>query len=276
MDKSAAIYARVATEEQAKGGSIESQVEQLRGYLTNKGYKKIEVFADDGYSGRYLDRPSFNRLISNLNQFEAIAVSKIDRISRNNRDILGLINNHLKPFNKRLLISTCDIDSSTQNGYMFLSLLDSFSKYERKVMIESITNGMKRSASMGKWSGRAMLGYDIINGRLSINNRESMVIREIFELRSRLETYKSIAEHMNRKGYKTKRGNSFGTKSIRTILKNPIYAGLVKNNKSLEDLSNEESINTQFIKGMHSPIIDPELWNRVQTLAGGERDSVSV
>ncbi len=52
MDKKAAIYARVGTAEQAKGFNTESQVEHLRSYLNSKGYKNIEVFVDDGYSGK--------------------------------------------------------------------------------------------------------------------------------------------------------------------------------------------------------------------------------
>ncbi len=221
-------------------------------------------------------RPSFKRLISDLEEVEAIAVTKIDRISRNYDEVISLIDDHLKPVNKKLLVSTCDVDSSTPTGYIFLSLINTFRKYERTQRKESIRYGLKRRARSGKWNGRAMLGYDLINGRLSINYLESLVIKEIFELRGRMVTCKSIAEHLNRKGCKTKQGNTFKPNSIRTILKNPIYAGLVKVNKSNEDISNVGDTNIQFVKGEHNPIIEQDLWNRVQNLAGGKHNSLSA
>ncbi|MGM8212218.1 recombinase family protein [Virgibacillus sp. W0430] len=264
MTKKAAIYARVATVEQAKGFNIEIQVEHLRSYLNNKGYKKIEVFVDDGYTGNSLSRPGFKRLMSELGEFEAIAVTNIDRISRNYDEVILLINNNLEPLNKKLLVSTCDVDSSTPTGYIFLSLINTFRKYEWTQRNESIRHGLKRRASLGKWNGRVMLGYDLLNGRLTINEKESMIVKEIFELRSDMNTYKSIAEYLNNKGYKTKQGNSFVSNSIRTILKNPIYAGLIRDNLSDEKLYSNSNANIQFVEGNHAPIINQDLWERVQ------------
>lgn len=153
MNKSAAIYARVSTDEQAKGFSLDSQVEQLKVYLERKGYTEIEVFIDDGYSGKDYNRPNIQRLFRNLDKFEAIAVWKVDRLSRNNEHVLSLINNYLKPFNKKILVSTCDIDSSTSNGYMFISLLGTFAEYERTQIVERVYSGMKKRYRSGKWNG---------------------------------------------------------------------------------------------------------------------------
>lgn len=141
MDKSAAIYARVATKEQASG-LLGNQIEQLRTYLSQKGYTKIEVYSDEGYSGKNLSRHGFKRLISDLEQFEAIAVSSLDRISKNHDDVLRLIHDYLRPLNKRLLVSTSDIDSSTLNGYMFIALMNCFYEYESKLMVGSIIEEM--------------------------------------------------------------------------------------------------------------------------------------
>jgi len=265
MKKVAAIYARVATREQLSDLSIEDQIEQLKTFLNKKGYTDIEVFADEGYSGNNFNRPEFQRLITNLEGFEAIAVWKIDRLSRNNDEVLGLINNYLKPSNKKLLVSTCDIDSSTPNGYMFLSLLVTFSEYERKIRFESISNGMKRRARLGKWSGRVMIGYNLNNGELAINKRESLIVKEIFELRSNMKSYKSIADRINDKGCRTKSGNRFSINSVKTILENPIYAGFIKL-RQRDEISIGGS-DYQFIESQHPAIIDQAIWERVQTIA---------
>ncbi|MEZ7794925.1 recombinase family protein, partial [Niallia circulans] len=264
VKKVAAIYARVATREQLNDLSIEDQIEQLKTFLNKKGYRDIEVFADEGYSGNNFNRPEFQRLITNLEGFEAIAVWKIDRLSRNNDEVLGLINNYLKPSNKKLLVSTCDIDSSTPNGYMFLSLLVTFSEYERKIRLESISNGMKRRARLGRWSGRVMIGYDLNKGELTINKSESLIVKEIFELRSNRESYKSIANRINNKGCRTKRGNRFSVNAVKTILENPIYAGFIKLRKRDEIPIGGNDY--QFIESQHPAIIDQAIWERVQTV----------
>ncbi|GGJ55268.1 recombinase family protein [Virgibacillus salexigens] len=269
MTKRAAIYARVSTEEQTKGFSLRSQVDYLKEYLERKGYKNIEVFVDDGYSGKNFDRPNIQRLMRNLQQFDAIAVWKVDRLSRNNEHVLNLINNHLKPYDKKLLISTCDIDSSTANGYMFISLLGTFAEYERTQIIERVSSGMEKRAKSGKWNGGKVLGYDSTNGVLSVNDEESLVVKEIFELRANGKGYKSIVNHINTKGYRTKKGNPFGINSIKTILENPIYAGFIRwgkfKNWSEKRRGGKQS-NIELVKGEHPAIIDEELWERVQLI----------
>lgn len=146
-----AVYCRVSTEEQSSGFSLDSQSEILQEYARKKGYEIYDLYIDDGYSGKDFNRPEVQRLFRDLRQdkFEAVVVWKVDRISRSNRDVLTLIDLELKPRNKKLLISTCDIDSSTTNGYMFISLLGTFAEYERTIIIERVEMGMSKRAAKG-------------------------------------------------------------------------------------------------------------------------------
>jgi site-specific DNA recombinase len=267
MEKNAVIYARVGSSEQAKGYSIKNQIEQLELFLKRKGYSKFKVYVDEGYSGRNFNRPGIRDLINDLESFEAIAITQIDRLSRKNSDVISLIDNHLRPLNKKLLISTCDIDSSTLNGYLFISLLCTFKEYER----QNISERMKIRANLGKWNGRVMLGYDLIEGRLVINQRESMIVREIFQFRSAEESYKSITDQLNTKGYYTKTGNRFSINSTKTILENPVYAGLIRYSQTSDN--NKYRSNYQLVAGQHTAIIDRELWERVQSISKMQRIS---
>src|SRR5690625_4675850 len=270
-NKSAASYARVSTEEQTMGFSLESQVEQLKNYLYSKGYSdsNIEVFVDDGYSGKNFDRPNIQRLISNLNNFDVIAVWKVDRLSRNNEQVLSLFNNYLDPDNKKLLVSTCDIDSSTPNGHMFISLLGTFAEYERTQIIERVSSGMQKRAEKGKWNGGRILGYNNVDGALVINEHESGIVKEIFEFRALGHGYKSIVNHINTKGYRTKKGNPFGINSVKTILENPTYAGFIRwglhKNWSEKRRSGRQQEVT-LIPGKHEAIIDSTLWRRINEI----------
>jgi site-specific DNA recombinase len=199
----AALYIMVSTEEQKKHGySLRGQEEELKEYAKHKGYEVFDVYSDGGYSGKNFNRPEAQRMFRDMsnNKFDVIVVWKVDRISRSNKDVLGLIDDELKPRGMKLLVKTCDIDSSTTNGYMFISLLGTFAEYERAVIIERVTAGMEKVAREGEWNGGKVLGYDSEDKQLVINEEESKIVKEIYSMRAEGLGYKKIADNLNSKG----------------------------------------------------------------------------
>lgn len=268
----AALYIRVSTEEQKKHGySLRGQEEELKEYAKHKGYEVFDVYNDGGYSGKNFNRPEVQRMFRDMsnNKFDVIIVWKVDRISRSNKDVLSLIDDELKPRNMKLLVKTCDIDSSTTNGYMFISLLGTFSEYERAVIIERVTAGMEKVARDGEWNGGEVLGYDSVDKQLVINEEESKIVKEIYNMRAEGLGYKKIAGNLNAIGKKTKRENPFSIPAIKLILENEIYIG----NKVWGKYRNWEekrragkNQNPIRVENKHDAIIDIELWNRVQEI----------
>lgn len=72
---------------------------------------------------------------------------------------------------------------------MFISLLSTFARYERGTIIDRVNAGMQKRAEKGLWNGGSILGYDSENKRLIINEKESEIVKEIFELRARGKGY---------------------------------------------------------------------------------------
>lgn len=107
-----------------------------------------------------------------------------------------------------------------------------------------------------------MFGYDLIDGRLTINKEESAIVKEIFELRSNKKSFKRIAEILNNKESKTKLGNRFSINAVKTIIENPIYAGYIKYNFKTEECDQGNA--SRILKGEHCPIIDTYQWNTSQ------------
>ena len=272
------IYARVSTREQQRTGfSLEGQEEELRDYAERKGYEVVDVYIDGGYSGKDFERPEIQRLFRDMenHKFDAVLVWKVDRISRKNRDVLMLIDNDLHPRNMKLLVSTCDIDSSTSNGHMFISLLGAFAEYERALIIDRVSSGMKKRAKSGKWNGGVILGYDNIDKRLVINSEESAIVKQIFELRARGLGYKSITNILNKEGKKPKKNNVFSITAIKTILENSTYIGELKWGTHRDWNEKRRSGKTTPIsaEGSHEAIIDEALWNRVQEVSRENRNA---
>ncbi|MGE7271524.1 recombinase family protein [Brevibacillus panacihumi] len=271
-----AVYLRVSTEEQRKEGfSLAAQEDILKGYCESKGFEIYDVYNDGGYSGKDFNRPDMQRLLrdSRNHKFDIVLAVAVDRISRDTKDVLTFIDNELHPRGQKLLISTCDIDSSTHIGKMFISLLGTFAEYERKLIVDRVKNGMEKRASKGLTNGGRMLGYDSVDGNLVVNEDEAAIVKEIFELRAHGKGYKTIVNTLNGKGKKTKGtsnkpGKNFTINGVKTILSNEKYTGNMSWGK-VRDWSTKRrkgKSEPTVVSEAHEAIIDLELWDKVQTV----------
>ena len=83
-----ALYIRVSSEEQKrKGYSIDSQTKRLTDFAKEKGYKIVEVYADEGKTARckLSSRKELLRLLEDakINKFDRIIFWRLDRWFRN-------------------------------------------------------------------------------------------------------------------------------------------------------------------------------------------------
>lgn len=83
--KRAAIYARLSSEEQTQGYSLDAQVDAIHEYCVNEGYEVAGEYVDAGYSGTNDKRPQFKKLIADAQDdlFETVIVHKFNRFARN-------------------------------------------------------------------------------------------------------------------------------------------------------------------------------------------------
>jgi len=101
---------------------------------------------------------------------------------------------------------------------------------------------------------RPMLGYETTGATITgVIPHEANAVRQAFELREKGQGYGEIRTALHRAGYRTKTGRTyFPQTTLKDMLRNPLYAGLVR-------LPNGE-----LIQGAHEAIVDRELWERVQ------------
>lgn len=182
----AAIYIRVSTAEQAlKGYSLSAQEEKLRRYADYKGYEIENVYCDDGYSGKDLNRPAISRLIDNVKakRVDIVLVYRLDRISRRVRDVIDLVDIFIGT-GVQLYSLHDNIDLATPMGRAMLKVSATWSELERETIIERTTMGKRQRALSGKMmcTGAAPFGYehDKANQRFIIKQDEAEMVREIF------------------------------------------------------------------------------------------------
>ncbi|MGG6359619.1 recombinase family protein [Peribacillus frigoritolerans] len=184
-------------------------------------------------SGKSIEgRPEMQRLLKDAreNKFNAVITYKFDRLARKTKDSLEIVEN-LEHHNVQLMSYSENIDTTTPGGKMFYTVMSSVAEMERSTIIDRVKLGMNQRAKQGKWNGGIVLGYDVIDKELVVNEEEAAIVKEIFNLASKGHGYKKIAYDLNKRGFKTKKKKDFSTGSIKGILDNPMYIGKIRFNQ---------------------------------------------
>ena len=264
-----AIYTRKSSEEglEQEFNSLDAQRLAGESYIKSQeheGWIALEDRYDDGgYSGGNMERPALTKLLEDIKegQIDLVIVYKIDRLSRSLIDFLKMIEVFEK-YNVNFVSVTQSFNTANSMGRLMLNVLLSFAQYEREITGERISDKIRASKEKGMWmGGYAVLGYKAVDKKLEIEPTEAIIVRSIYESFIKSGSVLATAKKVNKLGYTTKvctyksgrvvGGKPFDRNTIRDILENPLYIGKVKYKDKLYE-------------GKHSPIIDDDLWNKVQ------------
>lgn len=255
MTKRCYIYIRVSTREQAEEGySISEQQERLIKYAEAMGWTIVKVYIDPGHSGGTMDRPGLQEMIANIKEVDIVLVDKLDRLSRSLYDTLYMIQKVFGEQDVSFVSRNEAFDTSTSFGRAMVGILAVFAELERERIKERMADGRNGRAKEGKWHGQPPTGYDYdkASGVLQINAYEAMQIREAFDLAAQRVPLLEIVKGFHEKGYRTKTG-TWRVESLRGILASRAYLGEVKHRG-------------EWFPGLHTPLIDPELFDAVQVI----------
>ncbi|MCX5726869.1 MAG: recombinase family protein, partial [Candidatus Saganbacteria bacterium] len=275
-----AFYIRVSTEDQAKEGySLDVQREYLEAFTKREGYEVFKVYCDDGVSAYSTRRPALQELMADAKakKFELVLVYKIDRFSRNLKDLLNLVD-ELSDCGVGFRSATEPFDTTTSGGKLMFQQLGSFAEFERNRIAERVFPGMVKGVQQGNWQGAryAPYGYRYAKARklLEVDEQEAKVVKLIYTMRLCDKSIFAITEYLTRKGYRNRKGNIFSTKLIGDILKNRIYTGKLIWNRHYYDKTQKTKKGYRYIKnpaekviisqGKHQPIISEEDFGLVQ------------
>ena len=88
-----AIYARLSREDEkddkynGQSESIENQIKYLKSIVNKKGWRLVDIYKDDGYTGTNFDRPDFKRMLTDIDEKKINLVITKD-LSRLGRDYI--------------------------------------------------------------------------------------------------------------------------------------------------------------------------------------------
>lgn len=239
--KKVAIYVRVSTDEQAKKGiSIKAQIEKCKKYCEIREWEVFKVYKDPGYSAGSLNRPEFKQMMKDGedNLFDIMLVYKIDRFSRNLKDLI-LVLDQLKESSINFTSVTEQIDTTNAMGEAFFQIIGVFAQLERGMVKERVELAFEKKINDGQYLNRAPKGYFYRNKRLVVHNDEANTIKEIFSMRLSGINPKEISEDF-----------SIPISTVYQILKNPVYIGKIK-------------YRDKIFKGTHKAIISTEMFKQI-------------
>ena len=221
--KKACVYTRVSSDEQVNGYSLDEQERMCKAAIESKGWAYITTYTDPGISGRTLDRPGLKKMVSAIESgdIEAVVIYKLDRLSRKQRDTMTIIEDVIDKNDVALVSLNETLDTSTPWGRAMIGILSSFNQMESENIQMRTSMGREAKAKSGGYAGgKPPLGYKSVEGMLVVVPEEAEIVRLIFELRNNGGTLIGIADELNRRGYRTRKGLEFKHSAIQTILKN--------------------------------------------------------
>jgi len=149
-------YLRCSTLKQLKEKSIDLQKEMVKRYAKTNALETPKLYVDEGISAAK-DRPAFNRLMRDLGKNGVAGVITPD-LTRFGRDTVGLLLSIKKitDSGKKFIAVNNNIDTSTPEGRLYLTILAAISEYERYKIRERLELGKAYAKEHGTKSGKPM------------------------------------------------------------------------------------------------------------------------
>ncbi|MGL5839949.1 MAG: recombinase family protein [Sphingorhabdus sp.] len=222
-----------------------------------------ERYDDGGFSGGTMERPALKCLLADIEagRVDIVLLYKIDRLTHslsNFAKIVEILDRRQASF----VSITRSFNTTTSMGRLTLNMLLSFAQFEREVIGERIRDKIAASKRKGIWmGGPVLLGYDVVERKLVVNEIEAELVRHIMQGYLELNSVCELVEELEREGHRTKAqslkngnvrgGCAFKRGNLYHLLSNRIYRGMIVHKGDA-------------FPGEHEAIVAEELWNEVQ------------
>ncbi len=220
------VYARISTEKQNEGESLDTQVARCRAYAGLYGHTIVDVVTEVA-SAKNLDRPELRRALVELaaGRIDALLVVKLDRLTRSIRDLCSLVESHFT--RKGALLSVGEqIDTSTASGRVVLNILTSIGQWERETIGERTKAVIDHQKAMGTYCGgtpnygtQVVPGLNLGDSPLHVPHPEEQAILALVRgLRAKGARISTILETVNARGHLSRKGRPFQRTQIVNML----------------------------------------------------------
>jgi len=257
------LYARKSsTADDRQVLSIDSQVKEMLALAEREHLNIVEIKRESHSSKDVGQRPIYNQLITEIREgkFNALCVWSPDRIARNAGDLSSVVDlmdqkrlHEIRTHSQRF--------TNNPNEKFLLMILGSQAKLENDNKAVNVKRGLRTRCEMGWRPGPAPTGY--LNEKhvdkkcqMRIDPKRAPIMKQMFEKVAHEQwSGRKIYRWLKEIDFKTHHGKHLVLANIYLLLRNPFYYGQF-----------EYPVKSgNWYTGKHIPIIDKELYDKVQT-----------
>lgn len=258
-----------------------------------------EVCERDGYpvegkfkelvSGESIsERKEFQKLMELVSQrkVSGVIVHAVDRLGRGSIDEYGWVLATLQRTRTLVITPGKVYDPTDSADYMALVMLMIISAGELAAQKERYRDGKNRSAKMGEFIGSvAPYGYDkvVIDRCKTLKpNDKADTVRMVFTKVASGVLPGKVANELNKKGIRTKKGKTWRPIDIKRMVRRVTYKGYIMWGETrVEELDRDgfeskkkqvyqEAEDVIIEKGLHEAIVSEDLWQAANDVVGKE------
>lgn len=292
----AGLYCRLSKDDgnSVESMSIWSQKVMLKQFAESNSIAIYDYYVDDGYSGTNFERPSFKKMITDIEngKINCVITKDLSRLGRNCLQSGAYIEMYFPQKNIRYIAITDGIDTlnSNQNDIMpFKNILNEmYAKDTSKKVKSAIQSRMREGTYIGS---KAPFGYlkDPDNKRrLIIDEKTKPIIELIYKLCLEGKGTQLISQElMKRKiprpsafvenaeklyGLTEENKYQWSHRMVLNVLRDPVYCGnMARNKRPTLSFKNSKRMYIPksdyiYAKDTHEGIVSEEIWEQVQTM----------
>ena len=303
MDYHAALYIRLSKEDESEGPSqsVQNQESLLREFVQQHRLSVYDTYVDDGWSGTNFDRPSFQRMIADIEARKVNMVITKD-LSRLGRDYImtGHYMERYFPEHRVRYISLLDgidtgVDSTANDITPFRAIMNDMYAKDISKKIKSVKRDKQRKGQF--IGGKPVYGYKMHpteKNKIVIDEEVAPIVRRIFALALSGMSCRNIATLLNQEGVPTPATYAglpvarpgpytglWSSERISDMLQNETYIGNMVQGRSVKisykskKCLKQGPANWVIVEGTHEPLVDAETFRKVRMLVNSRKHTRS-
>lgn len=265
----AVFYARVSTEEEQQLNAIEKQIEENRDIISQKGWVLVDEYVDKGITGTQAKkRNEYVRMLDDIknDKFDVIVAKDQSRLQRNTMDWYIFLNEIVQN-RKRLYLYLENTFFDPKDKFIFGIKAMMAEEYSRDLSKKGNAAKKRRQEKGKPIITNRTWGFKNIGGNILIDDEEAKMIRKIYHMFADGYGGRVVARALREDGIRNRNGKTLSENTIRDIVKNPLYKGVVVMNKEHFDFEAKMTIKNPesewiYREGLVPQIIDEDLWER--------------
>jgi site-specific DNA recombinase len=211
--------------QQPKNYGLEEQEHLIKQHVEANNWELVQIYREvTDTNGGQQHQPMLSALIetSGSGKFDALVIPRLDRLTRNVRQLNTLISEMCMKNGVELISIEEGLDTRTECGELALRIIDIVTKWDTKRISDRTREIIARKRAKGERVGHAPFGFTYRNKKLVEVEQELKTVQLIREQRDKSHSYHRIAKYLNERKIPSKRGGIWYAETVKTVYQNAL------------------------------------------------------